>query len=349
MGLVVAVGLLTVFTASRLRRPPRKTYGAAVSRGLPGEPSELDRPRAFEAFEVDLGGPGGTPVWSIAGDEPSGPIVIATPGWGDSRVGMLMRLGGGAGPTGGPGLATAARRVIAWDPPGQGEARGPCALGVREPTMLLRLIEQAAEIDAAAAGAVGEARDGGATGMRAGSPAVVLFGSSLGAGVSIAAAAAAKRDRARWVGASAGVAGVIAEAPYRLPMTPARNVIRGAGYPTFTLGAVYAWFALRLGVGRTVRWERAHGDEPFDRAHHARGLGVPLLVLHGGEDRVSPLADAQEIAAAAADGSVIDVAGAGHNDLWTDGRFRPTAGEAVESFIRRVGAVGAESPAGAPV
>jgi pimeloyl-ACP methyl ester carboxylesterase len=305
VGLAIAFVGVGWFVWHRLRHPPRKTYASAVARSLPGEPGELDEPRAFEAYELDLGGPGPSPVWSIVGDDPSGPVVIATPGWGDSRVGMLVRLGVGAA----PGLATSARRVLAWDPPGQGEARGRCSLGADEPRMIGKLIAHAREIEP-------------------GAP-VVLFGSSLGGGASIVAASMHDGGDA--------VRSVIAEAPYRLPVTPARNVIGLSGYPTFVLAPVY-WLLGAVLAGRPgVRWPGAHSGRGFDRAAHAADLRCPLLVLHGTDDQVSPIEDGRAIAQAAPEGSIAAVEGAGHNDLWTVPMFASAAGEACAAFVARAG------------
>ncbi len=309
LGLALALALTTWFIAHRLRNPPRKTYSSAVARNLPGDPSELQHPRPFAEYTLRLAAPRAqrtVHVWSIEGDDPAGPVVIATPGWGDSRLGVLPRLGRGDDD---PGLASAASRVIAWDPPGQGESPGRCALGTDEPHLIARLIDHAREQHPHAP--------------------VVLFGWSLGAGASIVAAALKEHDETP-------VAAVIAEAPYRFPMVPAKNVISQAGYPTFTLPVLYTLLALRLRVGRSPRWERAHHSEPFDRAHHAANLRrTSLTLIHGELDAVSPPQDSRDIAAAATacDATLHEIPDAAHNDLWTDARFRPVVGRAARAAI----------------
>lgn len=305
-GLAISLVGVSWFIWHRLRHPPRKTYASAIARGLPGDPSELDKPRLYEAYELDLGEHARrAPVWSIDGDDPAGPVVIATPGWGDSRIGVLVRLGSSRA----FGLAVAARRVIVWDPPGQGDAAGLCSLGVREPGMIGELIEHARASDPETP--------------------IVLFGSSLGAGASVVAASMHDEGRA--------VAGVIAEAPYRLPITPARNVIGLSGYPTFTLGVIYRLLACRLTGRPGLHWPRAHSGLPFDRAVHAAGLRCPLLVLHGTADAVSPPADGRDIAASAPESELCEISGAGHNDLWTNPAFAARSGEVCHAFIARVG------------
>lgn len=301
IGLLLAVAMTAGAVVHRLRNPPRRTYAWAVARNRPGDPSEMPNPRAFEAFTLNLeSAEGGTPVWDIAGDDPHGPVVIYTPGWGDSRLGVLPRL---------RGLAPRASRILAWDPPGHGEAPGRCPLGTREDRMLRELILHA------------EATYPGR--------ATVLYGASLGGGASIVCAASDNRP--------ASVAGVIAEGAYRQPWVPARNVIRMSNLPWALNGpAAFAWLALRLGAG--PNFTRAHGGIGFDRVIHASRLGVPLLVIHGDADEVCPVEDGRAMAEAARDAQLIVVAGGGHNDLWTDERFSTKVAHAVSGFIQHPGA-----------
>lgn len=287
---MLAIGLAALWAAGvalsawTLLNPPRRTYSAAVSRGRAGDPSELtEGARAFETWHIDTRGRR-LPVWDVKGDDAEGPVVILTHGWGDSRIGGLVRL---------PVLLPVASRVLLWDMPGQGEAPGVCGLGVGEVQDLLALVD------------------------RVGEKPVVLMGWSLGAGVSIAAAAQTKR-----------VSGVIAEAPYRLARTPATNVIRARGLPaSIIMPLVFAFIPVFVGGG--IRPRR------FDRCRHAAVLDCPLLVLHGNEDAVSPGVDGREIAAAGR-GVMVEVSGAGHNDLWTGAKFASESAAAVQGFIRRL-------------
>lgn len=164
---LLAIGFCIAWTAGvlyaryALTHPPRRTYGTALARNQPGTPSELDSarfgvgPRAFCEWFIDRPGrAGGLPVWEIAGDDAAGPTVIFTHGWGDGRLGGLLRLE--------PFIAGASR-VLLWDLPGHGDAprsAGLCRLGRVEAADLLALIEKT---------------DGP----------VVLFGWSLGGGLSI--------------------------------------------------------------------------------------------------------------------------------------------------------------------
>jgi pimeloyl-ACP methyl ester carboxylesterase len=188
-------------------------------------------------------------------------------------------------------LAPLCSRLVLWDMPGHGEAGGRCRLGTAEVPALEHLIE----------------RIGGT---------VVLFGWSLGAGVSIAAAAGRSAEV---------VSAVLAEAPYRLARTPARNVLRGFGMPwRVNLPLALSWIGLRSGVG--VGWRG------FDRAALATKLRCPLLVIHGEFDEVCPLEDGRQIAAAAPRGKLCIIEGAGHPGIWS----RPDSREAAMGAARDV-------------
>ena len=295
LGFALALAFATWMVMRRLRRPPRRTYGWAVARNVPGDPSEIDEPREFTAFQIKLGGVA-CAAWDIPGDASDGPLVVCAPGWGDSKLGVLARL---------DALLPFSSRVIAWDSPGLGETPGTCPHGTREPRMLLEL-----------------ARD-----VRTGDAPVLLYGWSLGASTAIATAA---------LDASADapvVAGVVAEAPYRQAWTPAFAVIRGANLPWRLNGPLaFALMGLRLTGDPTWRG--------FDRAIHAARTRCPILVIHGTADDICPYADAQAIATAAPDATLIPVAGAGHNNLWSDGFREPVAG-AVADFLGSF-AVGAD-------
>lgn len=292
-GLLVAMLLTSWWIARRIRRPPRRTYASAVARSQPGDPSELPSARRFTEWSLEWRGVA-LPVWDIPGDDPSGPVVICTPGWADSKIGALARLD--------PVIGTSSR-VIAWDPPGLGEAPdwprrfiGGWPMGTADVDALLALTE------------------------RVGAPDVILFGWSAGAGTSIVAATRDSR-----------VVGVIAEGPYRMPWTPARNVLRAMRMPWNIVGPLaFAAMGIRLGVG--PRWK---GKGGFDRAEHAKKVSCPLLVLHGSDDEVCPLSDGQQIAGAARRGEIAVISGGHHNDLWTDDRLRAECVQVVEGFLDR--------------
>lgn len=122
-GLVVYLAALTLFTLARLLKPPRRTYAWAVARGVPGDPAELGPdPRPHRSWTFSRAGLT-FHAWEVTGDNPAGPVVIATHGWGRSRIDMLARL---------DTLAAEAERVILWDLPAHGETGGTCRFGGRE-------------------------------------------------------------------------------------------------------------------------------------------------------------------------------------------------------------------------
>lgn len=331
VGLALGWLLALAYTIYLLTHPPRRTYAWAVARNLPGDPSEVihsDPPLrglrftewAFCSRGRDL------PVWDIDGLNPRGPIVIITHGWADSRIVMLSRVAA---------FAAKASRVIAWDLPGQGSAGGVCTLGTREVDDLLTLIEELVGPNLA--------RQTVETGRHTD---LVLYGFSLGAGVSIAAAVQ-RPER---------VLAVIAEAPYRVPPTPARNVLRLRALPyVTTLPAAMAVLGSWLGqglewLGPSIRRTR-DGAPGFDRAQLAAQLPstVPLLVIHGEIDPVCPIEDGREIAAAVPSGRFVPIAGGGHNNLWTTDALALQTTTCVSDFLdelesSRVPADGAPAP-----
>lgn len=295
IGLAIAWAGAVIAVAWMLTHPPRRTYAAAVARGRPGSPAELPGERAWRAWTFTSRGLT-LPVWEIEGDDARGPTVILTHGWADSRIGGLMRV---------VALSTVASRLILWDLPGHGEAPGTCRLGTAEVEDLGTLLNM-----------LGGGNGGGTSNAR-----TVLCGWSLGAGASIVCAARAP-----------GIAAVIAESPYRLPQTPARNVLRARALP-WRLNLMPAIWLLGslLGVGPRFRG--------FDRAAAATKLRgrIPLLVLHGEFDEVCPPEDGAAIAAAA--GGRIEVIARGrHNDLWTDPALAAECTRLVQGFLREVGA-----------
>lgn len=296
--LVMLFAGVTIATMRLLTRPPRRTYATALASGRPGDPSELPAPSShpnhiwawkkwtLHTLGMDL------PVWEIEGLHASGPAIILTHGWGDSRIGALARISS---------LAPIASRLIAWDMPGHGDAPGTCSLGTNEVDALSNLIER----------------------LTAGTHApIILLGWSLGAGVSIAAAAKPECDT------KSPIVAVIAENPYRLAHTPAANVLRLARLPHSLALKIAIWLLDRLGHASGL----THPD--FDRRELSRRLNAPLLVIHGDADNVCPIADGREIAAAASQGSICVIPGGGHHGLWTSSASQPLVFEAVRAFLQ---------------
>ncbi len=194
-------------------------------------------------------------------------------------------------------------RVVALDLPGHGEAPGWCALGTLEVDDLHALVDQLA---------LPRER-------------LVLMGWSMGAGIAIEVGAR-----------TPGMRGVIAEAPYRLARTPARNVLRQARLP-WRLNLTPAFWLLNAVLRGRLR------DARFDRARHARQLRCPLLVLHGELDEVCPIDDGRDIAQAAPQGTLSPIALGDHNGLWTNESTRPLCIREVRRFLDEVDPRGRES------
>jgi pimeloyl-ACP methyl ester carboxylesterase len=313
--------IVTVHTALILSRPPRRGTGYAVARELASDPeawgAAVRWPRAvrFHAWThrtldgLDL------PVWDVRCERDDGPVVVLSHGWGESRITTLPRL---------CALLPLCSRVVLWDMPGHADAPGHCRLGSREPDELVRLVKAVTGSDG---------------GNCASEPAsIVLWGFSLGAGVSLAAAASMITERSR-AGESTGTAhprvAVIAEAPYVLPATPAQRVLMLRGLPwRLNLGPALSALGVVWGLGPW--WGRAGGL--FDRREHARRLGdVPVLVLAPEHDEVCPIEDARAIAEAAPFGRLAVVPGAMHTRVWTDAGPREAATREVHAFIESLG------------
>ncbi len=316
---LLLIGLLIVWVVVAVRigwvltHPPRRTLAFALAKGWSASPAELPAsfggPRAFEEWSFRSPALGGDiPVWDIACDGgPSAPVVIFTPGWGESRLHGLLRMGA---------WLPVASRVILWDLPGHGEAPGTCRLGASEHESLLELIARVYD-------------------SAPGSP-IVLHGFSLGAGVSIVAAALA-RERLPGV-----MRGVIAEAPYRVPQTPARAVLGHNGL-MLPLALAAAQGPLGLWWGHGLAWFTRASAPRFDRCVWAARLAspaggaaspVPMLVIHGERDDVCPLDDSRAIAAAGPSPErLVVVPGASHLDLWTLDAAREACTAAVSAFV----------------
>jgi len=279
--LVYALGLIA-YTAYSLTHPPRRTYASALARGISGDPSEvaaLNGAPGYQEFTFTSRGKR-LCAWEVLGGNAAGDVVVFTHGWGDSRIGSLSRLEALAA-TG--YLQRNISSMIAWDLPGHGESEGSCSLGLREADDLLTLIESLPQ-----------------------GPPVVLIGWSLGAGVSIAAAAAAARQ-----GGKRTIRAVVAQSPYADALTPARNVLQLAGLPSnITLKAALAIISLI--------YQRTWNG--YDRVVLAAGLACPLIVIHGGVDAISPVSHGRAIAGAVPGGRgvLLEITGAGHHGLWRD-------------------------------
>lgn len=307
LGLLLATLLCVTVIWRALTHPRRRTYATAVARKQPGSPDELDLPRDFDQWTVRSRGVD-LHAWTIRGDRPEGPVVIVTHGWGNGRIGALVRT---------PALASEASWVVLWDQRGHGDTRGASTLGIRGEADLLAIIQQV-RTDTPEADRCG----------------VVLMGWSMGAGIAIESAATLNA-----LASGVKVLGVIAESPYIDPHTPARAVLRGLGLPVrWVLPLVLRAIGLRYGINPIAPHVRA-GSLGFDRLGDAERLGtIPLLVLHGDADTMCPIYDGIAIADAAHNGTCMTIPGGGHNDLWTDPNHEAACTLHVGTFLRLVAA-----------
>jgi len=150
--------------------------------------------------------------------------------------------------------------------------------------------------------------------VRDGARPIVLYGRSMGAGVALAAAAHEPNM----------FAGVLGEGIYRTWHGPIRNRLRLRRWPTEPMVSL-AGLAFRV-------WFHGLGD--YDRAGLAARLQCPLLLMHGTEDAVCHLEDAERIAAAAPDAELIPFPGAMHLNLHT--HDPPRYRDAIATFYARL-------------
>jgi len=295
LGLVIAILAMTGYTVRMLAHPPRRTYASALARSTAGDPGEVS---------PASGGPYRFEAWTF---DSRGNILHAwdVPGRDPTGPVVVFVHGWGDSRIGAlsrlPAFAALASRMVMFDLPGHGDSGGTCSLGVREVQDMDALMER-----------IGSTHP------------VVLVGWSMGAGIVIAFAAGGATGSNR-------VAAVIAESPYRFGPTPAQNVLIAARQPhRINVPLAFACLGLQHGLGI-----RGFSGPGFDRALHASKLFVPLLVVHGSDDRTSPPADGKLIAQAAPKGEFLAVPDAGHHGLWTNPQTAAMAGQACEDFVAR--------------
>lgn len=300
LGLGVLLALLTFILGWALTHPPRIAAGAAAGRGWYLDPA--DAGFAFKEWTLETRDGVRLPVWDVINpDQPRGPVVILSHCWGGSRCESLQRLAFVFG---------RASQVIIWDMRGHGEASsGICQLGTAEIDDLIMLMDR-----------VGPGKS------------FVLYGYSMGAGVSICAAA---RDAPNH-----RVAGVIADGPYRWTREPVHALLKSNGLPSFPV----------LDIVHRVLCVLIRGLRDSERAQFAARLNCPLLVLHGADDPVCPLNSALEVAEAAPESEFVIIPAGGHLNLHQ--ADAPRYHSTVDDFIRRcavpAGADAPSAPEGGP-
>lgn len=209
-----------------------------------------------------------------------------------------------------PHIAHHASEIITIDLPGHGESTGTSQMGATEHADLDALLSSLDD-----------------------SKPTIVYGWSMGAGIALRFARDYKDQH--------NIRAVIAESPYIHAETPARNVINLRGLPTkLNLKPAIMLMGILKGVG--PKWQG------FARDQIASGLQVPLLLIHGIEDPVCPLSDAEQIQSKAPDAVLIEIPGAGHNNLWTVPEFTQIAAGEIQSFINSNATNSMQSPSHAP-
>ncbi len=261
---VVAATVGLIYT---MEHPERRTLAYALAKRMPTDPSQLGV--AYSETTVTLPDAATTPVWILEGAQPEGPLVVITHGWSASRYNALMRA---------VLYLQYASKLVIYDMRGHGESTAQtCTLGRLEPGDLLSILDQ--------------------TNLQ--QRPVVLVGISMGAGITIAAAADREARKHN-------ITGVMIEGPYRYPMEPVVGHLRCRRWPPYPMvWLADAYYRLRI-----------PGYERYDRALHAAQLRCPLVILHGSDDPICPIDSAKAIADAAPLGRFVPIEGAGHSDLF---------------------------------
>lgn len=282
MGMLILLGwayLAIVLIAAavlghRMHHPAKRGDGYALARNLPLEPAELHLEFDEETFTF----PDKTQslLWTITGQQPRNPVLIITHGWNESRFDVLGRLAFLW-----PMLIHRCSAIVVYDARAHGSSTASLStLGAREQADLIHLTQEM------------QARHPGRR--------IVLYGFSMGGGISLGAAA---QMGPRHGDASSGVAGVIADGMNRFVDEGVRQYFRSRRWPTVPvvdLGLVVP--ALLLG---------SHDD----RADDARRYGGPLLLLHGDLDPVCPLHAIEQVALANPQARLTTFPNGGHLDL----------------------------------
>jgi pimeloyl-ACP methyl ester carboxylesterase len=273
LGLLIFLGALAI--AHTLMHPPRKTMAVALARQLAVDPADIGCDFVEHTFALSDGAE--SPGWVVEGADHDGPLVVFTHGWADSRYGALTWL---------PVLLPLAARLVVYDMRGHGDSTAALSrLGPPEARDLLAVADQASALEPAD--------------IAARRP-LILWGHSMGAGVSLAAAALdAEQGVAR-------VAAVVADGVSRTLQVPVCNLVKTHRLPARPLvDLAMLLIALRLG----------RDEHRSDRTRAAAALRCPLLVLHGDADPICPVAGARAVAQAAPNGRLELFKDAGHGDL----------------------------------
>lgn len=271
--------IVLIGTAGLLRimqRPQRRTIAWAMAHQLPQSPEDLDL--ESREWTARLSDESTSPGWIINGNDDDGPVVIISHGWSNSRFGSLMLA---------PFFVPYVSRVVVYDVRGHGDSTAKrTTLGLIEADDLASIIDQVR----------GEADVPNRP--------IVLFGSSVGAAIAIRAAAKMKQDTSRT--SHAQPVGLILQGAYRDDDEPVRNRLKLVGMPPWPFMPL-AVKLFRAGIP---------GYTPFDGPAMIRNLGpMPMLLIHGENDRVCPVEAAEIIVDAAENADLLIIPGGRHSQL----------------------------------
>ena len=298
MGLLVllaASGLLIALAGTWVLvrgtdRPGGRGVGWCVANGRPSDPGDLGLPpERWEerTFSLSRGEP--TRGYRIRGGDPRGPLVLVVHGHSAGRHHAIGTLA--------PAVPVTSE-VVVFDLPGHGSAgRLRSKQGLREPDDVAAVLNQL------------EAERS----PESLAPPVVLLGYSMGAQISLAAAAGPLRGR---------LAGVLLLAVYRWHGEPIRAFLRENGLP---------WWPFQP-LGDLFTALRTRGASRFDRVEAARVVDCPALLLSFRNDPLCPLSSAEAIAGALPEARLEVFAGADHTDFHLREPERYT--ELVQTFLR---------------
>lgn len=291
IAMLLVVGSGTVVLGYALTHPRRKTLADALAHNLPSDPSELGLVFKQRSFRLIDGS--SSPGWIMTTRSPQGPVVVITHGFADSRYGALTWV---------PLLVDFASSIVVYDLRAHGDSSAKLSrLDRSEVHDLLAVIDQ---LD-----------------KRNRNHDIVLFGYSLGAGISIAAAA--KRQE--------HVVGVIADAAYRTWAEPIIGQMWSRRWPPYPFVWLTRWSLSVIGIS----------NHHFDRATDAAKLTCPLLIMHGKDDPICRFTSAQQIAATASDATLVEFDGGGHGGLAAFDRDRYLS--ALRTFFDKIDRKGTSS------
>ncbi len=265
--IIIAIGTLKLLQL--LLHPERITYANALTKGWPTQPAELQLNATEEIHKFEDSSE--SPYWNIQGEKQNGPIIIFTHGWSSGRYIALMKA---------TLFTPYASRVILYDLRAHGDNTAKQSkLGTQETDDLLHLMNTLDQDNTP----------------------FILMGSSMGGGISIAAAS---RD---FQAGNHRILGVFADGAYDDPLEPIKGQIRFRKMPVFPM--------VQLAYYHFKFWHNNLKD--FHRAKHAASIPVPLCLVHGDQDPICPLEEGQMIADAAPQGWLVQFPGGQHGGLAT--------------------------------